>query len=232
MMRSTRPSSAALWGISSSVLPAAAKVLVPWRSSTAPSAPVRTVAGSCRIAPPDSGTVMPVMVAVTEPCTVTTTMSRCDAVVAAFADSVTHASSAAASDTAADRDAIRRDGRNIRLSPSSLAIVRVERVCGCEGDRSTGIARRQRYARASRGRPEMLHKAFTSQVTSTARAVVIIAAGLILGLGGAAAYAVDKPTLSATVIDGASAYTPTQLFAAYRDQLGRPISTSSAQAII
>ena len=38
--------------------------------------------------------------------------------------------------------------------------------------------------------------------------------------------------LNATVIDGSSAYTPTQLFAAYRDHLGRPINTSNAQAII
>jgi hemolysin activation/secretion protein len=74
----------------------------------------------------------------------------------------------------------------------------------------------------------MFHKAFTSRVTSTARAVVIIAAVL----GGASAHAVDEPTLSATVIDGSSAYTPTQLFAVYREQLGRPINTSSAQAIL
>jgi hemolysin activation/secretion protein len=75
----------------------------------------------------------------------------------------------------------------------------------------------------------MFHKAFTSRVTSTARAVVIIAA--TCG-SGAPALAVDQPTLSATVVDGSSAYTPTQLFAAYRDQLGRPITTSSARAII
>src|SRR4029078_2217112 len=43
---------------------------------------------------------------------------------------------------------------------------------------------------------------------------------------------VDQPTLNATVIDGSSAYTPTQLFVAYRDHLGRPINTSNAQAII
>jgi len=47
-----------------------------------------------------------------------------------------------------------------------------------------------------------------------------------------AAHAVDEPTLNATVIDGSSAYTPTQLFAAYRDHLGRPINTSNAQAIL
>jgi hypothetical protein len=53
-----------------------------------------------------------------------------------------------------------------------------------------------------------------------------------VALGAAPARAVDEPTLSATVIDGSSAYTPTQLFAAYRDQLGRPINPSSAQAIL
>jgi len=78
----------------------------------------------------------------------------------------------------------------------------------------------------------MFHKACKSRVTSTAQAVVIIAAALIFGLGASAAHAVDQPTLNATVIDGSSAYTPTQLFVAYRDHLGRPINTSNAQAII
>jgi hemolysin activation/secretion protein len=78
----------------------------------------------------------------------------------------------------------------------------------------------------------MFHKACKSQVTSTAKAVVIIAAALVLQLGAAAAHAVDEPTLNATVIDGSSAYTPTQLFAAYREHLGRPINPSNAQAII
>jgi hemolysin activation/secretion protein len=75
---------------------------------------------------------------------------------------------------------------------------------------------------------QMFHKACKSRVTSTARAVVIIAAAL----GGATAQAVDEPTLNATVIDGSSAYTPTELFAAYRDHLGRPINASNAQAIV
>jgi hemolysin activation/secretion protein len=74
----------------------------------------------------------------------------------------------------------------------------------------------------------MLHKACKSRVTSTALAVVIIAGSL----GGAAAHAVDEPTLNATVIDGSSAYTPTQLFAAYRDHLGRPINTSNTHEIL
>jgi len=75
----------------------------------------------------------------------------------------------------------------------------------------------------------MFHNRTQSRLTSTAvRALVIIA----IALGTAPAHAVDEPTLTATVIDGSSAYTPTQLFAAYRDQLGRPINTSSAQAIL
>jgi hemolysin activation/secretion protein len=75
----------------------------------------------------------------------------------------------------------------------------------------------------------MFHNRAKSRVTSTsARALVII----VFALGAAPARALDEPTLSATVIDGSSAYTPTELFAAYRDQLGRPINTSSAQAIL
>ncbi len=74
----------------------------------------------------------------------------------------------------------------------------------------------------------MFHKAFTSRVASRARAVVIVTVAFC----GAPALAVDEPTLSATVIDGSRAYTPTQLFAAYRDQLGRPITTASTQAIV
>jgi hemolysin activation/secretion protein len=58
---------------------------------------------------------------------------------------------------------------------------------------------------------------------------VVIIAG---ALGAAAAHAVDEPTLNATVIDGSSAYTPTQLFAAYRDHLGRPINSSNAREIL
>ena len=59
--------------------------------------------------------------------------------------------------------------------------------------------------------------------------LVIIAAGLV---DGASARAANVPELSATVINGVSAYSPMQLFAVYRDQLGRPISSASAQAII
>ena len=58
---------------------------------------------------------------------------------------------------------------------------------------------------------------------------VVIIAG---ALAAAAAHAVDEPTLNATVIDGSSAYTPTELFAAYRDHLGRPLNSSNAREII
>jgi hemolysin activation/secretion protein len=76
----------------------------------------------------------------------------------------------------------------------------------------------------------MLHNARTSRVTSVgAHALVII--GAVLGCAPSA-RAVDDPTLSATVIDGASAYSPAQLFVAYRAQLGQPITTSNAQAIL
>jgi len=78
----------------------------------------------------------------------------------------------------------------------------------------------------------MFHKACKSQVTATAKAVVIIAATLVLQLGARSVHAVDEPTLNAIVIDGSRAYTPTQLAAAYRDRLGRPINPASAQAII
>jgi hemolysin activation/secretion protein len=45
------------------------------------------------------------------------------------------------------------------------------------------------------------------------------------------ANASEQPALAAAVIDGASTYSASELFAMYRDQLGRPISSSAAQAI-
>jgi hemolysin activation/secretion protein len=42
----------------------------------------------------------------------------------------------------------------------------------------------------------------------------------------------DAPLLTTTVIDGSSAYSPAQLFATYRDQLGQPITREGAQAIL
>src|SRR5690349_16396158 len=59
----------------------------------------------------------------------------------------------------------------------------------------------------------------------------VISVASMLSLTAANA-AVELPMLSATVINGTSVYSPTQLFAVYRDQLGRPISSASAQAIV
>jgi hemolysin activation/secretion protein len=76
----------------------------------------------------------------------------------------------------------------------------------------------------------MSHNACTTRGKSTgAQALVIIVAALCCS---PQARAVDEPTLSATVIDGARAYSPSELFAVYREQLGRPITTSSARAIL
>ena len=51
-------------------------------------------------------------------------------------------------------------------------------------------------------------------------------------IAGSTAAAASAPPLSATVIDGASAYGADDLFAVYRDHLGRPITSASAQAIV
>jgi hemolysin activation/secretion protein len=72
------------------------------------------------------------------------------------------------------------------------------------------------------------HKACNSLVPSAALAAALAA----VALGAAPACAVDEPTLSATIVDGSSVYTPTQLFAAHRDQLGRPINSASTAAIV
>jgi hypothetical protein len=42
----------------------------------------------------------------------------------------------------------------------------------------------------------------------------------------------ETPVLSATVINGVSAYTTTELYDTYRDQLGKPIDRTTAQAVI
>lgn len=76
----------------------------------------------------------------------------------------------------------------------------------------------------------MFHKRPPLRLPSNAlTALVIIAAALTRGANAAA---VDQPTLSATVINGTSVYSPAELFAVYRDQLGRPITSASAQAIV
>lgn len=95
--------------------------------------------------------------------------------------------------------------------------------------------------RASRSRAEtMLHNQPIRRVPSNApappaarpgicRLLVIIALAVT---SFADAHAAERPVLSSAVIRGVSAYTPAQLFAAYRDQLGRPITRESAQAIL
>jgi hemolysin activation/secretion protein len=50
--------------------------------------------------------------------------------------------------------------------------------------------------------------------------------------GGADALAVESTPLTAAVIRGSSVYTPAQLFATYRDELGQPIDGARARAVI
>ncbi|MBC8025331.1 MAG: hypothetical protein H7Y89_05030, partial [Steroidobacteraceae bacterium] len=62
---------------------------------------------------------------------------------------------------------------------------------------------------------------------------VIIAVASLAAHSVAAAEALttDARPLTTVIVDGASAYAPTQLFAAYRDQLGRPVTRDGARAI-
>ncbi len=72
-----------------------------------------------------------------------------------------------------------------------------------------------------------------------AAALVIISSG-ISGHGAQAQSALPAaklttapaPTLTTVVVDGCSAYDAARLFAAYREQLGQPISRDSARAIV
>ncbi len=59
-------------------------------------------------------------------------------------------------------------------------------------------------------------------------ALVIIA---LLAVNSANVCAAERPLLTTAVINGSTVYSPAQLFAAYRDQLGRPITRENAQAI-
>lgn len=61
------------------------------------------------------------------------------------------------------------------------------------------------------------------------RLLVITAFALAIA---ANARAADPTPLSAAVIQGSTVYTPTDLFAAYRSELGRPIDRACAQAVI
>lgn len=79
-------------------------------------------------------------------------------------------------------------------------------------------------------RDAMFHNAFASSLSSNLVRMLVITAGTL----GAAVHAQAKenPPLSAAVIDGVSIYSPADLFAVYRAQLGQPISSASAQAIV
>jgi hemolysin activation/secretion protein len=74
------------------------------------------------------------------------------------------------------------------------------------------------------------HNARGSRTKSNAlRAAVIIACA---ACAPRFVNAAEQPTLAATVIDGVSTYSASELFAIYREELGRPISSAAAQAIV
>lgn len=84
----------------------------------------------------------------------------------------------------------------------------------------------------------MRHKFFAARNTLNAAtlcqlrsAYQWLTAVILLAFGMVNAHAADAPVLSATVIQGASAYTPLQLFETYRNQLGQPINKSTAEII-
>src|SRR5687768_7868471 len=54
----------------------------------------------------------------------------------------------------------------------------------------------------------------------------------LLGAVAGGVHAADPTPLSAAVIRGSSVYTPAQLFASYRAELGKPIDRTTARAVI
>jgi hemolysin activation/secretion protein len=70
---------------------------------------------------------------------------------------------------------------------------------------------------------------FHNQYTQCAVAII---ASLACVTAGAQAGSADTHVLSTTVIRGSTAYTPVELFPAYRDQLGLAITRENAQAIV
>jgi hemolysin activation/secretion protein len=87
----------------------------------------------------------------------------------------------------------------------------------------------------------MLHNAVQTAVSKSARrshrrahgpALVIIVGILASVTAFASQPAREAPLLSAAVINGVSAYTSTALYDTYRDQLGKPINRTTAQAVI
>src|SRR5688572_22681392 len=94
------------------------------------------------------------------------------------------------------------EGTSNGSPPSSSAILRGSCLGICESGRSIGIGPAQTYAPINRELPQMLHNAYAARLASfRSGAIVIIAAVCCCSV----ARAVDQPTLSATVIDGASA---------------------------
>lgn len=65
---------------------------------------------------------------------------------------------------------------------------------------------------------------------SGVRVLLVIIVSFLTCVANAATA--QRPVLSAAVIQGVSVYTPTELFATYRDRLGQPITRQSAQAIV
>lgn len=69
-----------------------------------------------------------------------------------------------------------------------------------------------------------------------AAGLVIIATGIFslfsAGVAAAAPQPLTTTTLTTVIVEGASAYQVPELFAVYRDQLGRPISRDGARAIV
>jgi hemolysin activation/secretion protein len=77
--------------------------------------------------------------------------------------------------------------------------------------------------------PSMLHNFIPRFVSSNRMRALVTLVGALMPLS---IYAAETSPLSATVIDGADAYSPVQLFAVYRDQLGRPINNANAREIL
>src|SRR4051794_10963241 len=82
-----------------------------------------------------------------------------------------------------------------------------------------------RFSRSNTSNPLPGHRA---------RMPVLVVSGLLV-LGALAPHRIvaaeASPPLSATVIQGASAYTPLQLLATYRAQLGQPADRATAETI-
>ncbi len=77
-----------------------------------------------------------------------------------------------------------------------------------------------------------------ARIAAVRRATIVIIASGLFAAGSAGVYAATAPTLTTTapalttvIVEGSSAYAAPQLFAAYRDHLGQPLSRDAARAI-